>query len=265
MQKALKKGLHFSIFTLLALCMSGMMAFAADSQPGSKATAKLGDIAVLNVDDYGPETILSQNIKGPGGKDLFINVSLECGLATDTDVKSKGGNRSTAVAEAGVWVWVEVDGEMAEPGAVQFCKRTQELTAKFDGLLSLCLIADPLCVEQCTDDVGNVDQPCVDECPLVIDSACEILPEEVGLFLDTMNANSFGFVYGDLDFSGVHTVEVKAQVATRTCSYAGETAPNPCVAVVPDVGTAQATGSIGKGSVTVELVRMIKGEDIELQ
>lgn len=253
------------LFFFLVFFMMTVSVFAQDNQPASKATAKLGYIAVLNVEDYGPETILSQKIKGPGGKDLFIDVSLECGLATDTDVKSKGGNRSTAVAEAGVWVWVEVDGEMAEPGPVQFCKRTQELTAKFDGLLSLCLIPDPLCVEQCPVDMGVVDPTCVADCSLVVDPECEILPEEVGLFLDTMNANSFGFVYDDLTYSGVHSIDVKAQVATRTCSYAGDNAPDPCDAVNSDVGTAEATGSIGKGSVIIELVRMIKGEEIELQ
>ncbi len=66
-----------------------------------------------------------------------------------------------------------------------------------------------------------------------------------------MNANSFNFYYG-VEWSGVHTVEVWAQIGTST-SVTGD-----------DLGAsfAEAEALIGRGSVTIDLVRLIKDEDV---
>ncbi len=156
---------------------------------------------------------------------------MECGLATKTLVQSKKGNKTTATAEASVMVWVTVDGYYADPGHVTFCKRTQELTATFSGLLRLC----------------------VDPATGIIDPACfEILqPEEIGLLLNTMTANSFNFYYG-LELSGVHTVEVWAEIGTMTS----------VTDLDPEAPFPHAEALIGKGSVTIDLVRLIKDEDV---
>ncbi len=201
------------------------------NQPAAQATARIGYVYALQEDV--PTVILSQAIKTPTGKGLFIDVSVECGLVTETRVQSKKGNKTTTTAEASVVVWVTVDGapNYAEPGHVVFCKRTQELTATFSGLLSLCV--DPV--------TGIIDPACF-----------EILqPEEIGLLLNTMNANSFNFYYG-LELSGVHTVEVWAQIGTTT-SVTG---------LDPGASFPYAEALIGKGSVTIDLVRLIKDEDV---
>ena len=62
-----------------------------------------------------------------------------------------------------------------------------------------------------------------------------------------MNANSFNFILDDLG-SGVHMVEVQAQIKSASSSQNG---------------TAEARASIGKGSVTIEQVRMFKDDPIE--
>ncbi len=72
-----------------------------------------------------------------------------------------------------------------------------------------------------------------------------VADEYVELILETMDANSFNFITPDLS-AGVHTIAVKARIDKDTS------------------GTAEAMGSIGKGSVTVESVRLIRNEDIEL-
>ena len=218
-------------FTLLVSILAFVVApVLGQNQPAAKATAKLGSIYALK-ENY-PTVILSQAIKTPTGKGLFIDVSLECGLMTDTQVQSKKGNKTTAKAEASVIVWVTVDGapNYAEPGHVVYCRRTQELTATFSGPLSACVDAE-----------GIIDPLCF----------AELEPEEVGLILDTMTANSFNFYYG-LELSGVHTVDVWAQIGTTT-SVTGE-----------DLGAsfAKAEALIGKGSVTIDLVRLIKDEDV---
>ena len=152
-------------------------------------------------------------------KTLGIDVSLECGLLTNTKVKSKGGNLETATATAGVVVDVWVDGVIARPGEVIFCYRSQELSAKFQGLLYDCLDAE-----------GHLRL--TDEC---------LTEEEVGLVLDTVSANSFNFVM-NVD-QGAHFVEVKSHINTSAVS---------------SNGTALATGIIGKGSAVITEVREIK-------
>jgi len=216
------------VVTILAFIVASAL---GQNQPAAQATANIGYVYAL--EEGVPTVILSQAIKTPTGKGLFIDVSLECGLVTETQVQSKKGNKNTATAEASVVVWVTVDGESnyAEPGHVVFCRRTQELTATFSGLLSLC----------------------VDPATGIIDPACfEVLqPEEIGLLLDTMTANSFNFYYG-LETSGVHTVEVWAEIGTMTS----------VTDLDPEAPFPHAEALIGKGSVTINLVRLIKGEDV---
>lgn len=81
----------------------------------------------------------------------------------------------------------------------------------------------------------------------MIDPDC-VQPEEVQLILETMNANSFNFVMADL-LPGVQLIEVQARLNLGASAQAG---------------SARARALIGNGSMTVESVRMIRNEDIEL-
>ena len=110
--------------TVVLLLASG--AAFAQNQPSAKATAQAADLNVISSEDSNGytrmQTILSQTIKTPNQKDLLIGVTMECGLLTKTAVKSKGGNRDVSVASAGVEVQVLVDGQVAVPGPVTFCR-----------------------------------------------------------------------------------------------------------------------------------------------
>lgn len=200
---------------------------AQSGQASSKATAKVGDISVINQTSMGWTTILDNSIKTANQKDLFIDVSLECGLYTQTKVRSNG-NKDTSSAEPTVMVQVLVDGVEAYPGPVTFCSRAQTLSATLGGIL-----------ENCTDSNGDGDIDLND---------CTLAPEEVELILETMNANSFNFILDGL-MAGVHLVEVQAMISTSSSSGAG---------------SASANATIGNGSVTVEEVRLIQNEDIVL-
>ena len=68
-------------------------------------------------------------------------------------------------------------------------------------------------------------------------------PEEIELILNTLSAQSFGFVAVDVP-QGVHTVALQARISTSTSVQEG---------------SASATGLVGKGTVTVESVRLAKG------
>ncbi len=124
-------------------------------------------------------------------------------------------------------VRVLVDGRMSYPGEVTYCKRTQELTATFQGIIDGCLSVDPV--------TGGV----------ILDESC-VQPEELELLLDTMHANGYNYLMDDVGV-GVHRIEVQARIDTDTWVQAG---------------SSEALATIGKGSLTVEEVRLVKGEDI---
>jgi hypothetical protein len=96
----------------------------------------------------------------------------------------------------------------------------------------------------------------VEPSPVVYDNRLQTLrtvldpTEVVDLILRTMAASSFSFVAVDVPV-GVHQVCVQARVDTA----GGTTGP---------AGFA-AFGAVGKGTVTVESVRLIKGEDVLLE
>ncbi|MGA1840777.1 MAG: hypothetical protein ACMUIU_09150 [bacterium] len=237
----MKKIFGVSIIIIIAISFCFVNAFA---EPSAKVTANVGNIKQVDA-GAGWVKIMENNIKTANAKDLFVDVSLECGLTTDTYVSSKVLDRAKAVAEAVVYVKVEMDGVpilpgmMADPNGppapekegVTFERREQTLIAHFAGDLTGCI--DP--------NTGYI----------VIDDPNCIAPEDLQLILDTMSANSFNFIAPDVPV-GSHTLSVYAQVvvvtSTETEVYA--------------TAEAWAHAYIGKGSVTVEEVRMIKDEDI---
>lgn len=220
------------LMVALALILSFTTAFAA---PSAKVSAQAGDLSV--VEFHSPATIFTQTIKTAEQKDLFVDVSLECGLTTNTKVMSKELKRDISEAEAVVTVRVLVDGIEALPGEVTFARRYQALIAEFAGDIS-----------------GALE---VKDGTLVIDETL-IQPEMLALILDTMSANSFNFVATNLA-AGEHIIEV---IANPQWLFNGEEYVDELGELMyDDVAT---NAYIGKGSITIESVRAVKGEDIEL-
>ena len=223
-------GVALVAITFWAASSFGASAQAApDADNGGMMTSDL--TSFTNENQWYPISGLSGSMHKAEWKDLVIDVSLECGLMTDTLVKSKGGNKDTSTAMGSVEVQVLVGGMAAEPGSVTFCKREQKLNATFQGLIQYedengdtvtCLI---------TDIDGNV----------TIDEDC-LEPESVQLILGTVNANAFNFVYRDLP-SGNYDVVVEARINTGTTAQEG---------------SANAAAYIGKGSAIVDEVRFAK-------
>jgi len=204
----------------------------AQNQPSAKVTAKTADL-VLIPETTGTSdwiTILANRIRTPNQKDLFTGVSLEVGLFTLTQTKSKNLVGDTSLARAEVQVRVLVDGVVAEPGPVTFGRRSQTLSATLEGAIGGCLSL-----------VTNLDG----SVSIVVDPDC-VVPEVIELILDTLDAASFNFVSIDVPV-GIHTVAVQARIRTGTTAQEG---------------TATALATVGKGSMTVESVRLIKNEDV---
>ncbi len=166
-------------------------------------------------------------------KDLVIGASLEVGIFTDTQVSSQRGTKDTSSAEAQVQVRVVIDKgtpaeRIAAPGEVTFNRRKQDLIAQFGGVLQSC-------TDQDQDFTITIDE-------------CTFTDETLQLMLETLSAHAFFFILDDLG-AGNHTVTVQARVSTGTYSEAG---------------SANARAWVGKGSMSVEEARFVKGAVISL-
>lgn len=188
--------------------------------PSGKATVAVSDMTLIeDTAGQGWTTLLSSQIKPPGGnRALFIDVSLMCGLYTQTEVKSKGGQKDTSTAQGTVTVRVLLNGEPAYPGEVVFCDRFQSLSAQLQGIVDL-----------------------VDGELVVVDD------EIIELIQRTTAANAFNFVAHPLGSGTTYSIEVQARVDSATSSQQG---------------SASAVGSVGKGSVTVDAHRLVKGDEV---
>jgi len=217
----------FRSFFLCAAVLSAVAASENALAQSAKATVAVGNINILDASQRDYATVMSSTIKSSNQKDLIMDVSLECGLLTRTKVSSRNGISDTSSAQASVMVRVLIDGKVAKPGEVVFCKRTQELSATFGGILQEC---------KDTNLDGTLSQ---DE--------CSFLPEELSLVLGTMNANSFNFILDNVS-SGIHKVEVQAKIHSGTSVQ---------------LGSADAKASIGRGSIVVEEMRLIRNQIID--
>lgn len=240
---------QFVVASLLVLALGVGSAFA-QQQPSAKVTAKTANFtllpAVTNTTSTPIEgqwtTLLANNIKVANQKDLFIGASFEVGLYTKTLVRSKlmVSDTSTAVAKVDVRVLLTDQAgntRIVEPGAVTYGRRSQTLSATLEGAIFTGV--NGTCVTIVTNLDGSLS--------LQLDTAC-VQAEEIALILDTMDAASFNFVAADVP-QGVQTVSVQARISVNGTVQNGEY---------------QATALVGKGSVTVESVRMIRGEDVVL-
>lgn len=251
-------------WTLAGMALAGLTLFTTPAAFAGNAKVGAGIAKVMSVgsasdglgvaDSGNWDTIISSVIRVATWDDLAFDVALQCGMATDTTVKSQGGSKgsSTAAADikvrvrvapadadgnqAGEWIYaqpnadiVNIDGEAITPEAnsgVTYCSRSQTLEAEFAGLN--CTV-DDLGVVTCTDD------------------------ESVRLLLKTLNAHAFNFFVLDL-VSGDYVVEVQAIADTSTdigCTPAeGET---EC-----SLGDASAHAFVGLGTMHVDEIRFVK-------
>ena len=216
----------------LALPLTAVTALAAESQPSAKVTAKTSRLTLVppTTTTGGWTDVLTNTIKTSNQKDLIVGASFEIGLYTKTIVKSKNMVEDTSVARGTVQVRVLVDGGVIEPGAVVFGRRSQTLSATLEGQIGGALSVDPT--------TGSI----------VVDPAL-VNAETIELILRTLDAASFNFVALDVP-QGVHTITVQARINTGGSAQEGEF---------------EARALVGKGSMTVESVRLIKDANVVLE
>lgn len=217
-----------ALLPVLALSALSTSAFAIQ---GSKFSTTLSKTALMTERTNGSAVIMETQIHTANKKELLIGVSLETGLYTQTQVKGKNGGSDSSSAATGIEVTVYVDGKPVLPGTVVFNQRHQELNAVLGGVIESCTFN--------TDQ--NADGVVDDSLTIIIEDDCLVTDEEIELIQKTMSAHHFNFVAPDLP-SGDHVITVEAKISSATSSIAG---------------SANASGLVGKGSLTVEAVRAI--------
>jgi hypothetical protein len=236
--------LGIGLVCVLAIVRGFGNAFA--QMPSAKGSAAITGLTLIEAtaETHSWDPVLWTYIKVPQQKELIFDVALQCGLFTLTHVKSKHGKSDTSTATVSIDVRVKLEPVIdvnpdgtpilgnpfyAHPGGenegVTYAKRTQDLMAKFGGIIESC---------QDINQDGVID----------FLTECVVTEEELRLTLDTLNANAFNFIAPNLD-QGEYEVTVEAQITTDTDSQAG---------------SAEAWGLVGMGSMVVDEVRFIKGD-----
>ncbi len=247
----------------LALAMPGT-ASAQNASAKATGAAQIGGVLFGpsggfpdsdGVNDWKDVPSLSSSLKAPHGKELAIDVSLLCGVFTETKVKGKKGEPDTDSAGSKIKVRVKIEPDpfsagvegFAEPGGatgVTFCDRQQTLSAKLGGIITN--------LTACTGTT--------------ITEECVLEDEEITLGIKTLNANAFNFFALNLDSSDKYTLTVQAQLDTCKGTSA-VTDEDPTIGdCETDGGDAEsdtkAFGFITGGSMFVEEVRFIRDDSL---
>lgn len=233
------------LLVIMIAAMAAAMSTSALAQ-SSKAAWRFQELIDLTANtggttDTGWQPILTTHIKTPNGKELAIGASLQCGLITDTTVKSKNGDLDSSAARGKIAVRIEItqpDGSVvyAEPNngadlatdielvneGVTYCDRYQKLAARFSGL-------------NCTADLATGAVTCED-------------PEELQLILQTLSAHHFNFLFANA-IPGIQKVVVQARA--QAGMLLGGT----------ELGAAAAEAFVGAGALSVETIRLVKDAD----
>lgn len=242
------KGITRTFVAVVAVFTMVAMAAPADAQSSKaawrfKSVIALGATAPGGTNDTGWVDILTTHIKTPNAKELAIGASLQCGLVTDTTVRSKNGDLDSSASRGRIKVRIKItqpDGSVvyAQPNngadlvtdisfdnsgnGLTYCDRYQKLEARFSGL-------------NCTADLETGAVTCAD-------------PEELRLLLKTLSAHHFNFLHANA-VPGVQTVTVQARAQAGI--LLGGT----------QLGDAGAEAFVGAGALSVETIRLIKDAD----
>jgi hypothetical protein len=179
---------------LVVVCACAITALA---QPAEKAAASSATTILFrtptggNVPDAGAwVTVLETNIKPPGGKDLFIDVTVESEIV-NINLNAATGAITSSVALGEIVIRVLVDGVPATPGVVVLNAIQHSVTTRLSTQLSNCTEVDvgPNAGKvTCTSTPGLLDQVLLD-----------------------VSSNGFNFIKQDVSPGTSHNIKVQAQ------------------------------------------------------
>lgn len=167
---------------LASLFLLAASAFA-QGLPAAQHTEQFGNVNIVFVQDRWTE-LFSSVIKMPEQKDLYVNVTIECGLLM--------GGAEPSYDGAVVRMAVTVDGVTMSPGRYEMCGKTNELSPKFSNLAT------------CTAGDGKARW-----------SECGMTEAQMNLLRRSTRTTTANFILKDVGV-GVHTIKVKAYLWNGT-------------------------------------------------
>jgi hypothetical protein len=183
-----RERLRYMLATLLLIALA-LPAMAQQGMPSAKAAMDVASLKVISENANRWIDLAGTAIKMPNKKDLFMEVSLQCGMFKDTQT-------ATPIDDAGVQVRVLVNGVEAQARRIVYCRKTQALSP-FAGLQS------------CTNSSGEM-----------FFSSCSMSASERASVLRSVVGNSFGFVLVNLT-PGVYNIKVQARIDRGTSPESG--------------------------------------------
>jgi hypothetical protein len=232
--KMKKNFIGFVVILLLTFFSSSAL---AQHQPSSKSAVQVSNLVLLSETSNSTASgqwvnLLSANLKTANKKDLLVFVSLECGLYGRTIGRTRGGTTvDTLMANSGVKVRVLIDGvTVGEPGEITLCRKTQTLSTQLAQAISACTDVN-------LDGVVSIPEECT------------FTEQQLDLILDSLQGVGFNFALLDLS-PGVHSIQLQARIDINLAA--------------PTATDVEARATIGKGTLIVEEVRLIKDADITL-
>ena len=255
MEKKMKKLLIMCLVCFVTMTFASTSAFAASAKAsaqflGMQSVGLSASIAETGSGSWTP--VFTQVIHTAQDHDIYISPSFEVGLTTNTAVMSRKLARAIANAEAQVKVRVMVDDGEVAPGEVIYSKREQTLIAEFAGLYNMW---DSECVQVTTNTDGLVTGIAFSDENTCFDA------EYLQLILSTMAAHTFNFIATDVP-AGDHTVQVQVMLDYDTGDGIGIYDRPELADELNQMPMSGSNAWIGKGSVLIDVVRMVKGEDV---
>ncbi len=201
-------------------------------------------------------------------KELLVGLSAEVALFTETTVRGKKGSVSTAMASAegkvGLMACNQASGDCVQstPAMVTLSSRRQELEATLGGVLESCTVN---LIDETGDDIPDFGE---------FDAGdCAFSQEEIRLALATLASHHYNFVFMNLDqgmyevkanFYTMAQVEASASCGENDGSASYLACEEDAMEEVVASGEATAKAVIGNSMMTVQEVRAVRGEVIEM-
>jgi hypothetical protein len=225
--------------SLLALVATGaLLASGVCQAQSAKHTVRLSELVLMptvstlttNQTASGEwKDLLHTTLTTPQRKNLVMVVALEAGLHTTAPApaRPRGTTGEGSPARGTLELRLLVDGNAVAPGPLVLTESAQDAMTRYGDMLST----------SCSDNDGD---------GTVVADECIFTGEEQRRLLRALALHAVSFALDDID-TGTHDLRVQARITVTSQGASG---------------SATAGAWVGRGSITVEEVRLVKSFDI---
>lgn len=225
--------------SLLALVATGaLLASGVCQAQSAKHTVRLSELVLMptvstlttNQTASGEwKDLLHTTLTTPQRKNLVMVVALEAGLHTAAPVpaRTRSPTGEGSQARGTLELRLLVDGQAVAPGPLVLTENSQDTMTRYGDMLST----------SCADNDGDGS---------VVADECIFTGEEQRRLTRALNLHALSFALDDIDI-GTHDLRIQARITVTSQGASG---------------SATAGAWVGRGSITVEEVRLVKSFDI---